>query len=138
MTSAQSGLVRDSFDQVRHLATPITMLFYGRLFDLDPDLRRLFHTEIPEQSKKLAAMLTMLVDSLDCFEKIAPELRELGRRHVAYGVRPENYRTLTAALLWAFSQALQPEFTPEVREAWAEVIEAVNSEMLKGVDWQTA
>ena len=59
-------------------------------------------------------------------------LRELGRRHVAYGVKEQHYNTLCSALVWAFGQALQPGFDDEVRAAWTAVIQAVNEQMKIG------
>lgn len=45
-------------------------------------------------------------------------LRGLGRRHAAYGVRPRDYETLSAALFWTLSHALGEAFTGEVEAAW--------------------
>ena len=56
-------------------------------------------------------------------------LRQLGQRHVAYGVKEQHYNTLCSALVWAFGQALQPGFDDEVRAAWTAVIRAVNEQM---------
>ena len=36
MTSHQRQLVRHSFDAVRDLSGPMAVLFYGKLFELDP------------------------------------------------------------------------------------------------------
>ncbi len=134
MTLQQVALVKESFEQVRHVAIPVTLLFYGRLFDLDPGLRPLFKIDIREQSNKLAAMLATVIDSLESLDELRPRLQELGRRHVTYGVQREHYETLTSALLWALGQALQSEFSPDVRAAWAEVLHQVNREMLRGVE----
>jgi hemoglobin-like flavoprotein len=38
---------------------------------------------------------------------------------VPYGVQPEHYHTVGAALLWALEQECGAAFTSEVREAWA-------------------
>lgn len=47
-----------------------------------------------------------------------PAVQDLGRRHVAYRVRPDHYDTVGAALLWTLEQRLGTDFTPEVQEAW--------------------
>ena len=134
MTRHQARLVRESFEIVREVAQPMTVLFYGRLFDLDPNLRPLFKIDIREQSRKLVAMLALIVDSLETLDKLRPQLQELGRRHVDYGVRPEHYATLSSALLWALGQALDTEFSPDVRAAWTEVIETISATMLEGTE----
>lgn len=132
MTSQQKQLVRESFRNVREVAGPVALLFYGRLFELDPSLRPLFHQDIRLQGRKLMDMLTTVVDSLDHLEDLGPTLRALGQRHVGYGVRLEHYDTLKSALIWALSQALQPDFYPDVRAAWTAVIDAINTVMKEG------
>ena len=97
MTKKQIELVRESFEVIRGNSGPVAMLFYGRLFDLDPKLRPLFKTEMREQSRKLMDMLASIVEHLDSLERVRPQLRELGNKHVGYGVRPEHYETLAPA-----------------------------------------
>jgi hemoglobin-like flavoprotein len=132
VTERQKQIVSESFLLIREIAIPVSLLFYGRLFDLDPSLRRMFNIDMTEQSKKLVAMLDAIVGSIDDWEKIVPVLRELGQRHVSYGVRAEQYDTLCSALVWAFGQALQPGFDHEVRTAWTAVIQAVSEQMKIG------
>ena len=132
MTQRQKQIVSETFPLIREIAVPVALLFYGRLFDLDPSLRQLFKIDMKEQSKKLVATLDSLVKSIDDWERIVPVLRELGQRHVAYGVKEEHYNTLCSALVWAFGQALQPGFDDEVRAAWTAVILAVNEQMKIG------
>ncbi len=132
MTERQKQIVAETFPLIREIAIPVSLLFYGRLFDLDPSLRRLFHIDMKEQSEKLVAMLDAIVESIDDWERIVPVLRELGQRHVTYGVKEEQYDTLCSALVWAFGQALQPGFDNEVRAAWTAVIQAVNEQMKIG------
>ena len=112
MTTQEKDLIRESFDRIRELSEPVCLLFYGRLFDLDPSLRRLFHTDMKIQSKKLMEMLAAIVDNLDHLDRLRPQLQELGRRHTEYGVKDEHYDTLAAALLWAFGPSLATQPLP--------------------------
>lgn len=132
MTPRQKQIVCETFPLIREIAIPVSLLFYGRLFDLDPSLRRLFKIDMKEQSKKLVAMLDTLMEGIDDWEKIVPAIRELGQRHVGYGVKEQHYDTLCSALVWAFGQALQPGFDDEVRAAWTALIRAVNEQMKIG------
>lgn len=132
VTPRQKQIICESFPLIREIAIPVSLLFYGRLFDLDPSLRRLFKIDLKEQSKKLVATLDALVEGVDDWEKIVPVLRELGQRHVGYGVKEQHYDTVCSALVWAFGQALQPGFDDEVRAAWTAVIRAVNEQMKIG------
>jgi hemoglobin-like flavoprotein len=131
----QDQLVRKSFEVVHGMPEAVAMLFYGRLFNLDPSLRPLFKTDMRAQSKKLMDTLAAVVDSLDHLDRVRPFIRELGRKHAAqYGVRPEYYQTVIEALLWALAQALQPHFYPETRQAWKAVLEDITREMRAGAE----
>ena len=85
-------------------------------------------TEI-EAIQRLA--LAMVVGSLRSPAAIMPLLQDMGRRHIAYGVRPEHYATVGEALLWALEQAQGEDFTPETSAAWAAAYDLVASAMLE-------
>lgn len=51
-------------------------------------------------------------------EKLGDMLASSGRRHVAYGVKDQDYDTVRDALLWTLSQGLREIFTAEARDAW--------------------
>lgn len=132
MTGRQKQLVQESLEDLRDLSAPVSLLFYGRLFDLDPALRKLFKADIRDQASKLMSMLALIVESLDHFDELRPQLFEMGRRHAAYGVEAGHYETVAAALVWAIGQALQPDFYPETKAAWLALIDAVSEVMKAG------
>ena len=132
MTSQEKRLVRAGFAEISEMAEPVALLFYGRLFELDPKLRPLFVQDIRVQSRKLMDMLAIAVNSLDKLEDLAPALRALGQRHAGYGVLPEHYATLQNALLWAFGQAMPGGLSPESKGAWRALIEAISAYMRDG------
>ena len=74
------------------------------------------------QNKKLLEALVLVVENAENLDSLAPALADLGRRHVRYGVEDRHYESVGAALLWTLEQALGPEFTTEVRTAWASVL----------------
>jgi hemoglobin-like flavoprotein len=133
MTADQVRLVRDSLDALHEDAEPFSLLFYGKLFELDPDSRRLFHNDLAVQGRKIMDMLTSVAESLDNFEPMRARLAELGRKHAQYGVRPEQYDTLTTALLWSIGQALGPSFDAPTRVAWRLAINAICVAMKAGL-----
>src|SRR5205809_3617976 len=122
MTAAQKQLVRESFPAIRDMASPVALLFYGRLFQLDPSLKTMFRSDIEVQGRKLMDMLTAVVNHLDDVGSLATTLRALGQRHVGYGVRAAHYDLVHKALTWALGQALDVNFYPEVRVAWGAVL----------------
>lgn len=119
MTPRQIELVQSSFNLVTPILESATMMFYDRLFQLDPSLRRMFHGPLDGQARKLAHVLTVVVKGLSRPQQTLRAVEELGRRHLTYGVQPEHYATVGAALLWTLQSGLGEAFTPEVREAWA-------------------
>jgi hemoglobin-like flavoprotein len=132
MTPEQTLLVQESFALVAPIADTAASLFYGRLFELDPALRPLFPGDLREQRRKLMQMIAVAVRELDAPERLLPAVRTLGRRHVGYGVRPEHYATVGAALLWTLKQGLGAAFTPEVEAAWAEAYGLLATTMQQG------
>ena len=132
LSDGQKRLVRESFESIREYSDAVVLLFYGRLFELAPQVRGLFKIEIREQARKLLDMLTSVVDTLDRFEELRPTLAELGQRHAGYGVHPAHYQVLANALLWAFGQALGIEFDRETRAAWETLLGAVSAVMVEG------
>lgn len=118
MTSSDITLIKNSFQRVAPMADQAAALFYARLFELDPTLRRLFRGDMAEQGRKLMSVLGLAVASLDRLESLTPAVKALGTRHAGYGVSEEHYAVVGAALLWTLDKGLGPEFTPAVRDAW--------------------
>lgn len=132
MTARQKQMVRESFPVIREVAGPLSQLFYGRLFELQPGLRPMFRHDLASQGRKLMEMLSVIVDHLDRLESLDPVLRELGRRHAGYGVLPQHYATVEQALLWSFGHAMEYEFDDELKGAWRAIITEVSNAMLAG------
>ncbi len=131
MTPEQIHLVQSSMQKILFISEIAAELFYHRLFELDPALRPLFQGDIKEQGRKLIQMLHTVVDSLDQMDTMLPEVEAMARRHVIYGVQPQHYDTVGAALLWTLEQGLGNGFTAEVRAAWTQVYTLLAGAMLK-------
>ena len=121
MTPEQALLVKSSWEKVLPISDKAAELFYGRLFELDPELKSLFKGNMEEQGRKLMRMIGTAVAALDRLEAIVPAVQQLGVRHVGYGVKDAHYDTVGAALLWTLQQGLGDGFTAEVKEAWTSV-----------------
>jgi hemoglobin-like flavoprotein len=121
MTPEDKKLVQDSFAKVAPIAEQAAALFYQNLFAKDPSLKPLFKGDMAEQGKKLMKMIATAVNGLDQLDAIVPAVQDLGRRHVAYGVKPQHYDTVGAALIQTLAQGLGAAFTPEVKDAWTTV-----------------
>ena len=120
MTSRQIDLVQQSFRLIETIIDDAAVLFYDRLFEIDPSLQQMFHRSRREQARLLAQTLTVVVKGIDRPAQLRSAVEALGRRHAGYGVRDEHYETVAVALLWTLEKGLKDAFTPEVREAWVE------------------
>src|SRR4029079_12871811 len=103
------------------IADDAAILFYQRLFELDPSLRRMFPGEMTDQRRKLMQMLTAAVKGLSRLEQLVPVVEDLGRRHAGYGVADFHYDTVGAALIGTLETGLGNAFTPDVNDAWVSV-----------------
>lgn len=135
MTPNQVDLIRASWASVEPIQDVAATLFYDRLFELDPALRRLFrNADMAQQKKILMQTLTVVVKSLDRLDQLVPAIEALGRRHAGYGVRAEHYETVGAALLWTLGQGLGEGFTPDVERAWTQAYSTLASVMIAAAE----
>ncbi len=129
MTPERRLLAQQAFATLQPLADEFGMLFYSRLFELDPALRRLFKHDLANQAHSLMTMLQLAIEGLDAPEQFSHAIHNLGVRHLDYGVLPEQYVTVQAALLWTLAHALGPAFTPEVATALTEALSTIINQM---------
>jgi nitric oxide dioxygenase len=130
MDTHRIALLRDSFARVLPIAGPAAALFYQRLMEIDPSTRPLFaQTDMAAQGAKLMQALAMAVASLEQPDVLVPKLRDMARRHVAYGVERHHYASVGAALLWTLGQGLGEGFTHEIEDAWAEAFAVLSDVM---------
>ena len=131
MTPIDVDLVQTSFAKVAPIDDETGVLFYERLFEIAPDVRPLFRGDIDEQGRMFMSVLTVAVNGLTTFDSIEPALRELAIRHAGYGVGPEHYASVGAALVWMMERSLGDDFTDEVRSAWFAVYDALSGVMIE-------
>ena len=132
VSDAQKALVQQTFAEVAPMGDQAVALFYDRLFEIDPDLRIMFETDMTDQRRKLLEALELAVDGLDVPDLLVPVVEELGRRHRTYGISDADYETVGAALLWTLEQGLGSRYTEEVKEAWTAVYGLLSGAMRAG------
>lgn len=130
MNPRQIGLLKASWDKVFPIADKAAELFYGKLFELDPELKSLFKGDMSEQGRKLMTMIDTVVKSLDNLEAVVPAIQASGKRHVDYGVKDEHYATVGEALIWTLGAGLGDDFTDEVKEAWVAAYTVLSTTMI--------
>jgi hemoglobin-like flavoprotein len=127
---------------IRHLQESVALLpvgnlepvneFYRRLFELAPEVRALFKRDMNSQAKKFSETLAWVIAHLEHPHELCQQLRELGARHSAYGVKVDQYAPVGSALIWMFQHTLGDRFTPEMEEAWLEFYAFASLEMERG------
>jgi hemoglobin-like flavoprotein len=130
LTPDQIERVQSSFAKVAPIADAAAALFYTRLFDIAPEVKPLFRSDMHEQGRKLMAMLGMAVGSLRKLDAILPAVEAMAVRHVRYGVSPAFYKPVGEALIWTLEQGLGEDFTPETRDAWLAVYTTLSGVMI--------
>lgn len=134
MTPQQIESVRQSFGKVAPIADQAATLFYGRLFEIAPESRALFKSDLSEQGRKLMATLAVVVRGLDDLPSLMPAVTRLAERHAGYGVAAAHYAPVGAALLWALEQGLSEGFTTEVRDAWIAAYGTLSGAMIAAAE----
>ena len=126
-------VLESSFDKIKPRADEFAASFYENLFIAHPEFKPLFaNIDLEKQQKKLINALVLVVENLRSPEALGPVLNALGGRHIGYGVIPKYYGPVGDALLMAFEQSLQQDWTPEVKLAWTDAYRAITALMLKG------
>ena len=109
--------------------------FYTHLFEIDASAARLFGTvDMTTQRAKLMQSLDVIVRALDAPERLLTALAPLARRHTRYGVHVRHFDSVRDALLWALSDTYGSEFTPDLRDAWAEAYTLIASVMKRAFE----
>ena len=130
MGGADVLLVQASFNEVKPISEQAAALFYGRLFEIAPEVQPLFRGDMKEQGRKLMATLAYVVNVLSALETILPTASALAKRHVDYGVKPEHYGPVGAALLWTLEQGLGSKWSSETASAWTKAYQTLSGFMI--------
>jgi methyl-accepting chemotaxis protein len=107
-------------------------------------VRKIFHFKDGEDMRKnpcyimhakatverLDMAVCLLGPDLDPLEE---DLRDLGERHLSYGVRPKNLPNMVKSLIGAIENVLKDEFSAEDKEGWDAVLGFMVESMAMGM-----
>jgi nitric oxide dioxygenase len=130
MTPNEVEMVQQSFSKVAPISETAAQLFYGRLFEIAPEVKPMFPADMTEQRKKLMATLAVVVGGLSKLDTILPAASSLAKKHVGYGVKASHYTPVGAALLWTLEQGLGAAWTPELAQAWTTAYTTLSGYMI--------
>ena len=125
--------LEESFDLVAPQGDELMKKFYDRLFEVAPSVQPLFaDVDMERQRQALLNMLVVLRESLRDLDDIAPDLEDLGSRHVGYGAQPEHYPVVGEVLIGSMAEIAGDAWKPEYTSAWQEAYGVVEGVMLSG------
>lgn len=127
MTPEERQLLLESWQRLHPHVDRLALVFFDRLFALEPDCRQLFAgASLEGQFLRFAHMLAELTTlHADDPQKLVLMTAELGRRHAQYGVRDAHYHAVEDAIVTMLDSAPECCRTPEVRAAWREAYELI-------------
>jgi hemoglobin-like flavoprotein len=131
MTPEQATLVQKSFAEVAPIADEAAAMFYRRLFEIAPQVRPLFKTDIRDQGRKLMLTLNVVVNSLSNLPAILPAAGLLAKRHLDFGVTADHYDVVGEALIWTLERGLGPLWNDELAAAWAAAYAMISGHMIE-------
>ncbi|MBK9935933.1 MAG: hemoglobin [Cytophagaceae bacterium] len=119
MTTEEIKIVKQTWRNLEGIdPTLFGDVFYSRLFIADPSLKKMFRLPQEVQSKKLIDTLDLIVKSLGRLDELGNQIKDLGEKHVKYGVLPHHYDKVGDALIWSLKKGLGKDWNIEVENAW--------------------
>lgn len=133
-TAQEADLLKQSLAAVSADPERAADLFYANLFHSTPNVRDLFVSDMTRQGNKLLATLTSVILQIDNWSSIEAQIKELGLRHVAYGVLPEHYAPTGQALRAMLADILGTEYSSDHDAAWAKAYDAMAHAMITAIE----
>jgi hemoglobin-like flavoprotein len=106
--------------------------FYETLFEISPTTRELFPDDMTAQKGKLVDEMAFLVGAARDLDAFVARAKDLGRRHVAYGVQHGDYERVGVALTSALRECMEVEWTDAHEAAWAKLYNLIADVMRDG------
>lgn len=131
LSNPEIALLRESFHRLRLAEQAASDRFYERLFEIAPELRPMFRTDMAEQGMRFMSTLGVILDHLDRPEALERYLDDLARGHAAYGVRPEHFQPMGQALIDTMRETLGDAFPRGADTAWKTAYDELAQEMIK-------
>lgn len=130
MTPEQIDRVTNSLNELEPHLGDVGAILYAKLFEIAPDTRQLFGTDIASQERKLMLLLKEFIKarsrSLHFMpikdhggHAVIPGIETLKNNHARYGVTPAHFDHMREALNHALQTVMGERFTPELASAWA-------------------
>jgi NAD(P)H-flavin reductase/hemoglobin-like flavoprotein len=145
-TPFDARLIQESFALVEAEADKLASHFYALLFLEAPALRDLFPPMMDVHRDRLITALITLVQRAQDTDALEEYVRQLGRDHRRFGVRPEHYAVVGQCLISTLRRFAGTRWTPQMDECWYAafqrvaliMVEAAQEAALTAPPWWTA
>jgi hemoglobin-like flavoprotein len=131
LTTAQIGQIRASFHRLQAEPETSSELFYQRLFEIAPELRPMFRSDMTGQGMRFMTTLGLIVQHLDDPGALSPYLERLAEGHAAYGVKREHFHPMGQALIRTMREIIGAGFPDEAATAWEAAYELLADQMVR-------
>lgn len=131
LSEEEIDILRDSLIYLQDRKEFATSIFYENLFDVAPNLRPMFGEELTEQSNKALFAFGAIVAQIHDLDICRDLTRELAIRHVAYGVQPEHYASVGAAVIRTVEMVMGDAMTDDIATSWQKAYDAVAAAMIE-------
>ena len=127
-------LLRESFGLVIDRQPQLVHRFYEILFERYPQVRPLFGVRSSQgkQEEMLGAALVAVLDHVEDASWLESTLKQMGAKHVDYGVTKEMYGWVGESLLATLAEVAGTDWTPALAAAWTEAFGAISGLMQMG------
>lgn len=131
MTPKQIRDIQTFYDLVWKDRDRAAEIFYDKLFEIEPETRRLFKGDMVEQRRQLMAALGYIITNLQLPNVILPSIKKLAVSHAAYGVVPRHYASVGIAMNWTLQTMFRHRFTQDAQNAWAVAYGHISTIMIR-------
>jgi len=133
------SLLRQSFELVTERQPQLVHRFYEILFERYPQTKPMFgRNSAAKQEEMLGSALVAVLDHIEDATWLTATLKQLGAKHVDYGVTDEMYGWVGASLLATLEEIAGRDWTPELAAAWTDAYGAIAGLMQSGAHERAA
>jgi hemoglobin-like flavoprotein len=132
VTPEELELIDDAAEVVENCSYDFGAAFYTTLFELSPHTRALFPEDLSVQQGKVVDELAFLIEAARDLDTFVDRARDLGRRHVDYGVHSADYELVGVALTAALRDCMGDGWTDAHEAAWTKLYVLIANVMREG------
>jgi hemoglobin-like flavoprotein len=127
----QLDLLRTSMRLVNARKPLMSAIFYEKLFEIEPEFRRLFSGDLLEQTDKVMFALGAVLAQIHDVEACREMTRDLAVRHVGYGVEAGDYAKAGDAVMATLAVVLEAEWSADLEVAWRAAYDRIAAAMIE-------